>query len=164
MTPSDDKKLSPENSHESDDSVVRIDASEDSIDLENEMADGIIAEIAGEIAAENKSDAAAKTGQTQQTAQKKDDATADDRLALRDRLLKTAPKENVMRSEIVKELEQKKIQLENDIRGYERRKEYDMWSASVAQLRAVLRQLELVARAGYEALKEIWLKVVHKFA
>jgi hypothetical protein len=54
--------------------------------------------------------------------------------------------------------------LESDIRGYERRKEYHLLSAAVAQLRAVIRQIEIVAHAGYEALKEIWLKVVHRFA
>ena len=69
-----------------------------------------------------------------------------------------------MRAQVLHELNQKKVALESDIRGYESRKEYHLLSAAMAQLRAVIRQLEIVAHAGYEALREIWLKVVHKFA
>lgn len=164
MNPSDDKNRGPEQTHESENAAVPVETSNDVADLNVEAMDGIIAEIASEQAKENKGDPAGQSSGIQETTQKKDDSTVTDRLALRERLLKAAPKEVAMRAEIVKELEVKKSQLESDIRQYQRRKAYHMLSAAVAQLRAVLRQIEIVAHAGYEVLREIWLKVVHKFA
>lgn len=164
MTPYDDQKQTPENAGDGEDTALRVDAtSEDGLDLDSEELEGKVAEIAKDNSSENKGDNAGKASQTQ-TAAKKDEAMVDDRVALRERLLKTAPQESVMRAEIKKELEGKKILLESEIRGYERRREYHLLSAAVAQLRAVVKQLEVVAKAGYDALREIWLKVVHKFA
>lgn len=163
MTHSDHHPQKPENAETREDAAPRIDASDDSTDLGNDLADGIIAEIAGEKASEGKKDSGGKSA-TASVVQQKDDFSADDRLALRDRLLKTAPKELLMRKEVVKALKEKKVQLESNIRGYERRREYHLLSTAVAQLRAVIRQIEIVAHAGYEALRELWLKVVHHFA
>lgn len=164
MTPSDDNKTVPEGSSDSDESIVKIDASgDDALDMGNEDVDGVFAEIASEVLAEQK-EKAAQGAPKAQTATQKDQAAQDDRLALRERLLKSAPKEQVMRAQVLQALESKKSALESEIRELQKTEEYDLLSAAVAQLRAVIRQLQIVARAGYEALKEIWLKVVHKLA
>ncbi len=164
MNAYDDKNQNPENTHEAEEASVPAESGTEIAELSNEAMDGLIAEIASEEVKENKNNPSGQKQGAAQATQKKGDSTQEDRLALRERLLKTAPREAVMREEVVRELEKKKVQLESDIRTYQRRKEYHLLSAAVAQLRAVLRQIEIVAKAGFDALKEIWLKVVHKFA
>src|SRR3989344_7592186 len=92
------------------------------------------------------------------------DEMKDDRAALKAKLLKNAPPEKVMRSEIETVLIRKKEKLESKVKKYRRKRNYHLLSLAVMQLRLVVRQLEEVAKAGYEALKDIWLKVVHRLA
>jgi len=100
-------------------------------------------------------------GQTQQA---QDQSFKDEREVLKQRLLKSAPKESAMRDEIEKLLIKKKESLETEISQHRRKKNYHLLSLAVMQLRAVVHQLEVVAKASYDTLKGIWLKVVHKFA
>jgi len=166
MTDNTHNPLEPqEDALEPSESVVQIDASEDSADLGTDFVEGKVAEIAKDSASENKAATAGKSqADPQATTHKREETELTDRVMLREKLLKTAPQEAAMRHEVVRALEVKKQQLETDIRGYDRRQEYDMLSKAVGQLRAVVRQLEIAARAGYDALREIWLKVIHKFA
>lgn len=157
---------SQENSHAPEsDEVLQIDASEDAADLGTDLVEGKVAEVAKDRISENKSDASGKNkGAAQTVASKQKEVELTDRMALREQLLKLAPQEGHMRAQVVRKLEAKKIKLEKDIRGYDRRQEYDLLTSAILQLRAVVRQLEIVAKAGYDALQEIWLKVVKKFA
>ncbi|MFA4815537.1 MAG: hypothetical protein WC653_05630, partial [Candidatus Gracilibacteria bacterium] len=123
-------------------------------------------EIAKDNASENKAQAQGK---------KKDDSSDDaqakknpidvgDRMALRERLLAAAPKESLMRNEVKQVLLQKKEVLESDVKKYTRKRNYALLSNAIAQLREVVKQLQELAHAGYEALKDMWLNVVHRFA
>lgn len=92
------------------------------------------------------------------------DAALTDRELLRARLLKNAPKMKIMKSEIQKELEKEKDQLEVDIAKFRKKKQYHLMSQAIMKLRMVVRQIEDLARASVDQLKDLWLKVVHKFA
>lgn len=128
-----------------------------------EGVEGNVAEIAKTDASKGPSGQQSDDGQQAQD-QHQDDATQDDRAALRAHLLENAPKEAVMKSQVEKVLLEKKEQLESDIKKHRKKKNYHMLSIAVMQLRVVARQLEELAKASYEAMKEMWLKVVHKFA
>lgn len=135
------------------------------LDEETGLVSGEVSEIAKDSASENKSQGQGKKGDddtSNATKEKKALTDLSDRMALRERLLATAPKESEMRKEIKQELLKKKESLEYDVKKYKHN--YAMLSEAVAQLRAVIRQLNEIAHASYEALKEVWLKVVHRFA
>lgn len=136
------------------------------LDEETGLVSGEVSEVAKDNASENKAQSQGKKSDDDGTsnATKEKNALVDmsDRLALRDRLLANAPEEKVMRSEVKRELMKKKESLESDVKKYKHN--YAMLSEAVAQLRAVIRQLNEIAHASYEALKDIWLKVVHRFA
>lgn len=135
------------------------------LDEETGLVSGEVSEIAKDSASENKAQGQGKKGDddtSNATKEKKALADLSDRMALRERLLATAPKESEMRKEIKQELLKKKESLESDVKKYKHN--YAMLSEAVAQLRAVIRQLNEIAHASYEALKEVWLKVVHRFA
>ena len=69
-----------------------------------------------------------------------------------------------MRAEVKKILEKEKVQLEGDIEKYRKKKQYHLLSASIMKLRMVVRQIEDLARASLDQVKDLWLKVIHKFA
>jgi len=93
-----------------------------------------------------------------------DDEFVDDRELMKQRLLKIAPPEPEMRKEIERVLEERKDKLESDIKRHKRKKNYHSLSIAVMQLRLVMRQLKVLAKAGYEKLKGMWLNIVHKMA
>lgn len=136
----------------------------DDLDSEVDALEGKISEIARDQTSENPSNSSVKTSGQQSTQTTRKDSTLDERQLLREKLLKSAPPLPKMRQELTKVLVQKKTRLEGDIRNLSRRKEYDLLSQAIAQLRAVVRQLEIVAHASYELLKEVWLRVIQKFA
>lgn len=141
-----------------------VEISFDDLDSELDTVEGKVSEISKEGASENKGDSSsARSSQSNGSAQSIQ-PDLDERTLLREKLLKMAPSTPQMRSEVTQVLLSKRIRLEGDIRTLSRKKEYDLLSQAVAQLRAVVRQLEIVAQASLEILKEIWLKVVHKFA
>ncbi|QQR55067.1 hypothetical protein IPG41_00620 [Candidatus Peregrinibacteria bacterium] len=111
---------------------------------------------------EKKRDSSSQSKQSAKTTKK--GALLDEKLLLRERLLASAPKVPAMRQEVKKVLEARKIKVEKEIRTLRRSKQYDLLSQAIAELRRLVRQIELVAHASYELLKEIWLKVVHRFA
>jgi hypothetical protein len=80
---------------------------------------------------------------------------------LKAKLLKNAPKEVKMRQQVQRALEDRKYKLEKDIKRHKRKKEYHMLSLAIMQLRAVIHQLELLARASYDQLKKLWLRFIH---
>jgi len=128
-----------------------------------EIIDGKVREIAGEMS-ENKSD-----GAKNHSGQQSDNRSAkvikeEDKALLKERLLKNAPKEPEMRRQVKEILLNKEISLKDDLRKYSRKREYYLLNATLTELRSIVRQLEMLANASYELLKEIWLKVVHKFA
>lgn len=158
------KKLKP-GSEEQMDSSQTLEASDLSLgtlDDEAELVGGRVSEIAHE----NLAESSASSGQKKQSSNsgKKPVVDLTDRLALRDRLLAHAPKPVVMRKEVEKILLQEKERLIADVNRLKRKKSYHLLSRALMQLRKVIRQLEDLARASYEALKEIWLRVVHGFA
>jgi len=127
-----------------------------------EMVEGKVSEVAPSV--RNKA-----TGQPPTKTQKKDqskrtDQKLTDRELLRARLLEQAPKEKLMKSEVRQVLEKEKIKLEGDIEKFRKKKQYHHLSAALMKLRAVMREIEKLARMSIEQLKETWLKVVHKFA
>ncbi len=136
------------------------------IDLEGGLDDelGMLGGQLSEVASERPSEQGASSGSGQHTAQNSQGADFSERELLRNRLLKTAPVYKVMHQEVQKVLVQRKDQLQREIHSYHSKKDYYLLSQALAQLRAVVRQLDIAAQAGYELLKEIWLKVVHHFA
>ncbi|MEK9160268.1 MAG: hypothetical protein AAB383_06100 [Patescibacteria group bacterium] len=135
------------------------------LDEETGLVSGEVSEIAKDSASENKAQGQGKKGDddtSNATKEKKALTDLSDRLALRDRLLATAPQESAMRKEVKHELLKKKESLERDVKKYKHN--YALLSEAVAQLRLVVKQLQDLAHASYEALKEVWLKVVHRFA
>ena len=96
--------------------------------------------------------------------QAKDDAAKDDKAALKAKLLKKAPPEKKMRKQVEKKLLRRKSNLESKVRKYRRKRNYHLLGLAVMQLRMVIRQLEELAKASYDKLKDMWLKVVHRIA
>jgi hypothetical protein len=154
MDPFKKSKNHPEENPKDSVALEATEIFDETLEDETGLFSGEVSEIAKDNASENKAQSAGQKGQTQQTAQKKD----------KERLLATAPKELLMRSEVKQVLLKKKEELESDVQKYKRKQNYHLLSEAIAQLRAVIHQLEELAQAGYEALKEIWLRVVHKFA
>ncbi|MFA6024697.1 MAG: hypothetical protein WC777_05890 [Candidatus Gracilibacteria bacterium] len=137
------------------------------LDEESGLISGEVSEIAKDGASENKAHGQGSKGDDDTSnvqKEKKHLEEMGDRMALRERLLAAAPKESAMRSEVKQVLLQKKASLESDVKKYSRKQNYRLLSDAVAQLRLVVHQLQEIAEASYEALKEVWLKVVHKFA
>lgn len=158
------KTVDEENLNESE-VLEATEISEDGLDEETGLVSGEVSEIAKDNASENKAQAQGKKGDDDTSnAQKEQKAQVDlsDRMALRDRLLATAPQESAMRNEVKHVLLKKKEALEQDVKKYKHN--YALLSDAMMQLRAVVKQLAALAHASYEALKETWLKVVHRFA
>lgn len=132
-------------------------------ETETEFVEGKVSEIAKERPSETQP-SSQKTSQPPPAAQKVQKSDLSDRLALREQLLKLAPSFPVMRKQVEKVLIKRKEKLEKDVKRYRRKRNYHLLSLAIMQLRAVVRQLEELAKASYEALKDIWLKVVHRFA
>lgn len=165
MNPFKNSKSAPEENLDSTEVLEATEVQDGALDAETGLVSGEVSEIAKDSASENKAQGQGKKGDddtSNATKEKKALVDLSDRLALRDRLLATAPKESEMRREIKQELLKKKESLESDVKKYKHN--YVMLSEAVAQLRAVIRQLNELAHASYEALKEVWLKVVHRFA
>lgn len=167
MTSKKNKSIVNENSeHSSDVSDVNLKnllLGTNDLSSEIESVEGHVSEIANEKSSENSSGASGA---------KKDDSAVktvadqdlEERILLRENLLAHAPKPALMKKEIKSVLEKNREIIEKDIRKYNRSKNYDLLSQAIAQLRSVIHQLDLVASASYDLLKEIWLKVVHRFA
>jgi hypothetical protein len=134
------------------------------ISLDAEFVDGRVSEIAGENVSENVAEQGGKSSSAAQTQDEDDAPQLSERELLREKLLKTAPQEREMRKEVKQVLLKKKVMLEKEVAKYKGSKDYCLLSLAIIHLRAVVRQLQIVARASYDLLKDIWLKVVHKFA
>jgi len=87
-------------------------------------------------------------------------AILEDREALKERLLASAPQAAVMREQIQDVLFKEKTRLERELRQSSKRDPFNM-SRIIAELRSVMRAIEESARATYEVLKDMWLKLVH---
>lgn len=167
MDPFKKTKSAPEENLNESEALEATEISDDGLDEETGLVSGEVSEIAKDNASENKAQAQGKKGDddtSNATKEKKAQVDLSDRMALRERLLAAAPQESVMRNEVKQVLLKKKESLENDVKKYSRKRNYALLSDAVAQLRAVVHQLQELAHAGYEALKEVWLKVVHRFA
>jgi hypothetical protein len=133
------------------------------LDSQTEMVEGKVTEIAKTSAGEN------ATGQKSQQSTNKEekkyvDPLKSDRAKLRDHLIKTAPPEKLMKKELKKVLLKKKVKLEGAIKKHRRKKNYHLLSKAIAQLRQVVFELKSLASMSFEAVRDTWLKVVHKFA
>ena len=165
MNPFKNSKSSPEENLNTSEVLEATELADSALDTETGLISGEVSEIAKDSASENKAQGQGSKGDDDTSnASKEKKALTDlsDRLALRDRLLATAPQESAMRKEIKQELLKKKESLEKDVKKYKHN--YAMLSEALAQLRLVVKQLQDLAHASYEALKDIWLKVVHRFA
>lgn len=164
MDPFKRAKNSPENNEstkESDAIEVR-DSNDAALDSETGIVEGRVSEIAKDEASEQFQDGSKKS--TTKDDKKVKQLDLSEREALREKLLKNAPKEDIMREEIKEVLLKRKETLEADVAKYSRKKDYRLLSSAIMQLRLVIRQIEELARVSYEALKEVWLKVLHRFA
>jgi hypothetical protein len=129
---------------------------------EEGVIEGRVSEVTGDLS--TKATGKAQDDNTAKDDTKTDDALKDDRAIMREKLLESAPKTPEMKREVEKVLVRKREKLENDIKKHRRKKNYHMLSLAVMQLRMVVRQIEDLAKASVEQLKDMWLKVVHKFA
>lgn len=139
------------------------DVSDASVDSATEGIVEKVSELARERPGENQSGARCNVQTTQQD-QRKTEADFGDRMALRERLLKNAPKPAEMRSQVRKILLKEQNKLEAEFRKYSRKKNYHLLGIAIMKLRGVVKQISEVAHASYDLLKEIWLRVVHHFA
>lgn len=159
------KKDQPHSQEHSSDVQVRVvNVSHEDTGLDLEV--GTVGEQVNEVAKENLSENS-KGGKAKSQGIRKDqkkDPALEERLLLREELLKHAPKAPVMRRDVEAILLTKKAAIERDIRKLSRGTDFELLSKAVAQLRHLVHQLELVAHASYEVLKGIWLRVVHKMA
>ncbi len=165
MSPKKDPSHSVE-THASESSSVEVRVVDTSNDTLGEEV-GLVGEQVSEVATENASEqgkGSQAQGSKKDDGQKKKPSALDERLMLRERLLEQAPPVHRMRNEVESVLISKKNHLESNIRSLRRGKEYDLLSQAVSELRKVVHQIQLAAHASYEVLKEIWLRVVHKFA
>lgn len=161
-----DKNVHPKNHLEgATESVQSVDnTAVEVLDGEAEVFEGRVSEVAQSGTGEEWSGKNGQAKPVQQGTQSDGSTQLSERELLRERLLKQAPKAPAMRQEIRAVLEEKKVVLEKNLRHYERSKEYHLLSEAIQQLRTLVRQMESVAHASYELLKEIWLRVVCKFA
>ena len=140
------------------------------VDVSNDVLGeevGLVGEQVSEVATENASEQG--KGSKAQSSSKDDTqvkkvSPLDERMMLRERLLKEAPSAVLMRSEVESVLLTKKSRLESSIGKLSRGKDYDLLSEAIAELRKVIHQIHLAAHASFEVLQEIWLRVVRKFA
>lgn len=100
------------------------------------------------------------SGATSQAKSTPAPAILEDREALKERLLASAPQAAVMREQIQNVLAKEKTRLERELRQSSKRDPFTM-SRIIAELRSVVRAIEESARATYEVLKDMWLKFVH---
>lgn len=121
--------------------------------------EGRVSETARASASENQG---VKTQGKAQTQIKDLKTDLSDRSALRERLLKAAPQEPQMRSQIREVLKKKKVKLESTVKKYSRKRNYPLMERTIMELRRVVHQLEELAQMTYERMKEFWLKVVHR--
>jgi len=135
---------------------------DEALEAEAEGVEGRVAEIAKTSAGEKA--ITDKKGTSTQITPAEEEKNLQERAVLREQLLKNAPPMREMRQEITKELTTQKIKLESDYREFKRHKDYHMLSSALSQLRKVIREMNEVAKAGLEALKELWLRIVHKFS
>lgn len=129
--------------------------------LESAMVSGEIAEVAKTQAAQNASGASSDDDEAQEL---KTEEKLPERELLKRRLLSQAPSAPRMKRQVQSVLEKERDKLEADVRKYRRKKDYHMLSKALLQLRRVVHQLQILARASAEALQDMWLKVIHKFA
>ncbi len=166
MNPKKDP-YSAKESHNSESNSVEVRVVDSST---NEVLDaevGMVGEQVGEVASENASEQAKggkKKDDRAQKATKKRDPAFEEHIMLREKLLATAPEAREMRSQVESILLTKKSHLESSISRLSRGTDFDLLSRTIAELRLVVHQISLAAHASYEVLKEIWLRVVHKFA
>ena len=128
----------------------------------SEDVSGKISEMVGENAREN----ASETKSSSSSSQKDDsfDGKPKTREHLKEELLKSAPALPQMRREVLTQLERQKNALEAQLKEERGKKNYHRVSILVRDLRSILSLIERVAHAGAEAMKDLWLKVIKKFA
>ena len=134
-----------------------------SLNVEAGLVKGEVAEVAQTSVGENQGAGGAQV-QDEQAAQATDAGIQNDREALRQHLLKNAPKERVMRAQVERVLLKQKEKLEPDIRAHRRKRNYHHLRVAIMKLRLVMRELETLAKASFEALRDMWLKMLHNFA
>ncbi len=141
--------------------VVAVEASaEAGANLLDEGVSGRVSEMVGEDASES------TTGQSDAAQQddSKQGPQVSEKESLRMELLKSAPAPEAMRREVLSKLEAKKNRIEVQLNRERKKANYYKVSILIRDLRSVLVLIERVAHASLEALKDFWLKVVHKVA
>ncbi len=83
---------------------------------------------------------------------------------LRERLLKTAPAPKQMSSEVKSVLTKEKKRLESQIRMLSKKRSFHVLSKAIAELRAIVHQIESLAQVSLQRLQELWLKWVHQLS
>lgn len=97
------------------------------------------------------------------TTQAQDDRKAEEKLSFREQLLRNAPEEKVMRAQVVAKLKKDKAILERGLSKISGSKNFDLTEEVLRELRALIREIHRVLSLSYEALKLVWLRVVHNF-
>jgi len=148
-----EKKYSPASE------VLTIDGS---LEAETELVEGQIAEIAKDKTEKNQVSSSSKSnGPTKVFT--KNDAILNDREMLRAQLLKNAPQPRVMHMQIKTKLEERKKELNLQLKSVSK-KDYYTYSSVLAQLRSILRDITNIAKLSLDSLRDLWLRIVHNFA
>ncbi len=98
-----------------------------------------------------------------QSSQSQDDKKIQEKISLREQLLRTAPEEKVMRAEVVAKLNKDRNILEKGLAKIKNSDQFELIVEVMRELRAVIREINRVMSLHYEALKIVWLRVVHNF-
>ncbi len=113
-----------------------------------------VSESASENASENKSSGGSASGSS---STKNDDKIAKIELELK----KSRPSESKMIKEITKILKKEESKLTKEAHQLQKQKAYSSLNEVVSKIREIYRTLEELAYATYDAIKSVWLKVVH---
>ena len=86
---------------------------------------------------------------------------SDDAVHIRQQLLASKPPKTVMLLEIKRHFRKETHVLHKDLRKYERQGDWHRYNGVVARLRQIREIFEQLVHATYDAIKNVWLKVVH---
>lgn len=140
----------------------RTEIRDEALESETGLIEGRVSEIATTSADEKQAISRGQAGQ--QVSSTDRDEMASDREELRLKLLENAPEIPEMKRQITKKLINKREDLRSDYKKLKRSKDYSRLSMAIMRLRKAIREIEIVARLSIEALREMWLRVVHNFA
>lgn len=134
------------------------------LDHETGLIEGKVSELAGDIQGDFNPQSDDDTTQVSQVNFSEVDIAENNRIALRNKLLSTAPDEDVMRNEVKDALNREKNQLSKDYSRCKRKDDYKMLGDILMRIREIFRELEQITQFSIERIIELWLRLIHNFA